>query len=180
MIYVSQDEYQLMQNSLCVEVERYLGRLREDESEDLKVKVCGVSRGGLIPAVKLSHWLNVPMEVVNLGSSGDKDTRHNFRLNKGGIPDYHVLWDCDVLIVVDDVVVTGQTICFLKKFWENSMRQENQDRRCIGMCPSADWNMKVVTAVLVCHSENRDLVDIAVKEVNGSGVWIYFPHENRG
>jgi len=57
-------------------------------------KICGVSRGGLIPGVMLSHHLNVPFEPIT--------------------PDTVLLDSKDVLIV-DDIYDSGATIKQLKR-----------------------------------------------------------------
>lgn len=57
-------------------------------------KVCGVARGGVIPAVIISHQLNIPFEPIT--------------------PDTVLLDGKDVLIV-DDIYDSGKTIKHLKK-----------------------------------------------------------------
>ena len=57
-------------------------------------KVCGVVRGGVIPAVMISHQMNIPFEPIT--------------------PDTVLLDGKDVLIV-DDIYDTGKTIKHLKK-----------------------------------------------------------------
>lgn len=57
-------------------------------------KICGVTRGGLVAGVMLSHQLNVPFEPI--------------------APDT-ILFDSNNVLIVDDIYDTGKTITQLKR-----------------------------------------------------------------
>lgn len=65
--------------------------------------IVGVARGGLLPAVILSHQLDIPMAAVNYSSkAGNGD-------NKNHINDIAEIYGLSILIV-DDIYDSGRTI----------------------------------------------------------------------
>jgi hypoxanthine phosphoribosyltransferase len=61
-------------------------------------KICGVSRGGLVPGVMLSHLLNVPFEPITPST---------------------ILLDSKDVLIVDDIYDSGATIKQLKRLNPN-------------------------------------------------------------
>lgn len=71
--------------------------------------IIGLSRGGLVPAVFLSHKLNIPMLVADVThelSMGDNITSHSNTIP--AIPD-----NVKSILVVDDIVDSGNTVLAL-------------------------------------------------------------------
>jgi hypoxanthine phosphoribosyltransferase len=71
--------------------------------------IIGLSRGGLVPAVFLSHRLNVPMVVADIShelSVGDNKDSHSNILPI--IPD-----NVKSILIVDDIIDSGNTIIAL-------------------------------------------------------------------
>lgn len=87
--YIAWDQIDMAVDLIAVQIE---------EDEWRPRKICGVSRGGLVPGVMLSHRLNVPFEPIT--------------------PDTVLLDSKDVLIV-DDIYDSGSTIKQLKKLNPN-------------------------------------------------------------
>lgn len=85
--------------------------------------VVGVARGGLIPAVRLSHRLGIPLVSVEASSYTNKrktllvpeihfDKMTKEKIDKAG----------DNCIIVDDIVDTGATSDALRKHFPNALQ----------------------------------------------------------
>jgi hypoxanthine phosphoribosyltransferase len=68
--------------------------------------IVGLSRGGLVPGVKLSHYLDIPFYALNKDES-------NLWLAEDALEGTEML-------IVDDINDTGKTITELKKDWSDS------------------------------------------------------------
>jgi hypoxanthine phosphoribosyltransferase len=66
--------------------------------------VLGFARGGLIPAIFISHWYDIPMVTIN------KEKEFDQRL------------DYDNVLVIDDINDTGNTLTSFKKIVEPRLR----------------------------------------------------------
>ena len=79
--------------------------LKDYEQIEIPDLIIGLTRGGLIPAVLISHDFNIPMEAVNYSSlqgRGDNAGEHT-----NVIPRFP---DADRLLIVDDICDTGYTM----------------------------------------------------------------------
>jgi hypoxanthine phosphoribosyltransferase len=68
--------------------------------------IIGMSRGGLIPSVHLSHKFNIPMKIADIShplSNGDNVSSH-----KNTVPDI-TYWNSRLLII-DDILDSGYSI----------------------------------------------------------------------
>ena len=114
--------------------------------------IIGLTRGGLIPAVYLSHAMNTPMLPFNphlLHVNGDE--RGNVR-----IPISPVV--CKRVLIVDDISDTGKTFTKCVKFFE---------KRGFNVCTAAVYINDKVTIfkpTYVVHSSRN--------------YWIVFPYES--
>lgn len=74
-------------------------------------RVVGISRGGLVPAVSLSHHFNAPLSIVGVSSYNDITNEQQTLVCD--TPD--VIFDGwkGSILIVDDVVDTGTTFQFL-------------------------------------------------------------------
>jgi len=76
-------------------------------------RVVGISRGGLIPAIALSHKLNLPFSVVGVSSYNDETNEQESLICD--TPDVVFEgWEGNVL-VIDDLTDSGTTLDFLIK-----------------------------------------------------------------
>ena len=124
--------------------------------------IVGVGRGGLIPAVILSHQLGVPLIPIN------------WQLRDSDTADYHmdnyallkkVVGNSKNLLLVDDINDTGKTMNDIK-YQINLKMLEDGNRR--------DFNMDTATLyqkTKTSHGPNSfcELVD--------DSVWVVFPWE---
>lgn len=81
---------------------KLLANAIKDEGFDL---ILGIARGGLYPAVRLSHMLDLPMYAINY--SLKDDNRHDFfRDTVRNIDDFKN----KKILVVEDIADTGNTL----------------------------------------------------------------------
>lgn len=141
--------------------------------------IVGLTRGGLMPAVMLSHWFGVPCETlkVSLRDGGESETNcwmpedafgYSYEDNASkSFPDKR-----KNILVVDDINDTGDTINWIKKDWQTSCMPNAPEWRDI-------WHGNVKFAVLVNNLSSKAYVDYSSTEVNKAedSVWLVFPWE---
>lgn len=113
--------------------------------------IVGLTRGGLIPAVRLSHTMDTPMLPFNphlLYSNGD--VRGNIDLPISPAV-------CRRVLIVDDISDTGKTFTKCTKFFEKS-------------------GFKVTTAAVYINKKMTDFIPTYVV-YESSKRWIVFPYE---
>ena len=159
--------------------------------------IVGLTRGGLIPAVMLSHYLNVPIYALsvslrdnNLGPESNlwmaedalgPNSRERFVEDENDVAgvlaaasDLLESGTYKNILIVDDINDTGATFNWIMKDWQSS---------CFPNDPSWDevWNNNVKFAVLVDNLASKCDVkmDYAGMEINKAenDVWIDFPWE---
>ena len=120
----------------------------KDERFDV---IIGLTRGGLIPAVRLSHTLNTPMLPFNphlLHSNGEE--RGNVKLPISPVV-------CKRVLIVDDIADTGRTFNKCAKFFENR-------------------GFNVSTSAVYINSQTTIFTPMYTVYDN-RGHWIIFPYE---
>ena len=111
--------------------------------------IVGITRGGLIPAVMLSHRLDLPMEVLGVSFRDNKATHHTkFK----PIPDAKYL-------VVDDINDSGMTFSVVSQVFKNR-------------------HLHFITAALINKEKSGFDVDF-YGEMFYDDNWINFPWENK-
>ena len=124
------------------------------EADEFKPDVIvGISRGGLIPGVMISHKLNIPFKPVH-ASTRDFPHWENY-LPKSN--------DSKVLIV-DDICDSGETFERLSNYIKDNINHE-----CDVRFSALWWNNE---CDFEPHYYTRDLAK------DSEPVWIFFPHEN--
>lgn len=148
--------------------------------------IVGLNRGGLTPAVMLSHYLNVPMHTldVRLRDGEDKDCESNLWMAEdafGYVPaEQRGESGTQVdpanrknILIVDDINDTGATINWIKKDWQSSCLPNHTAWHRI-------WNNNVRFAVLVNNEDSKfkdiDYSGITINKLENP-VWIVFPWE---
>ena len=133
--------------------------------------VVGISRGGLTPAVMISHYFDVPMKPlqVSLRDGGDC-------VSDCGMAEDAMGFDGEPknILIVDDINDSGATLNWIMEDWP-SLCLPNDQRW------STVWNSNVKFAVIVDNlsSKCNIKVDYSAIEVNKAeeDVWIEFPYE---
>ena len=117
--------------------------------------IVGLARGGLIPAVKLSHYLDIPIWSLNKEES-------NLWIPEDALEGKKIL-------VIDDINDTGLTIRNLKKEWSESR---------------GDWDQifhvgNVKFAVLINNEASDETVEYSGFSINKfeNPQWCVFPWE---
>lgn len=132
--------------------------------------IVGITRGGLMPAVMISHYFNIPCHAlhVSLRDGDASDCESNCWMAEDA-------YDGKNILIVDDINDSGATINWIMTDWSTSAYPGDS-------CWSAVWNNNVKFAVVVDNlsSKCNRAMDFAGCEVNKAeeDVWIDFPYEN--
>lgn len=149
--------------------------------------IVGLTRGGLIPATMISHYLNIPMHTLKVSLRDNVDTESNCWVSEDALG-YIPLEDRKAnggwsslpskrknILIVDDINDTGATLNWIMQDWQSSCMPEDKGW-------SSVWNQNVKFAVLVDNlsSQCNVKMDYIGFEVNKAekDVWIDFPWEN--
>lgn len=150
--------------------------------------IVGLTRGGLIPATMLSHYLNIPMETLKVSLRDDTQgpesnlwmpedaigyVPEDIRVANGGW--MHLVSRRKNILIVDDINDSGATLSWIKQDWESSVA---------GVCDTAEWNniwgrnVRIAVCINNTASEFKD-VDYSSLEINklDDPQWIVFPWE---
>lgn len=141
--------------------------------------VVGLTRGGLTPAIMISHYFDVPMETLKPRSESNcwmaEDAfgyvPQDEREESGTETDTAYR---KKILIVDDINDTGSTMEWIIKDWSSSCLPNNP-------AWSAVWNKNVRFAVLVNNdASNFEGVDYSGRNINklDDPCWVVFPWEN--
>lgn len=128
--------------------------------------IVGLTRGGLVPAVLLSQFLDVPMETLKISLRDGGETETNCWMAEDAYNGVKIL-------VVDDINDSGATLNWLRKDWESSCQTGEHDWETV-------WHNTVKFAAITDNLASDATVDYSVKEVNKAenDVWLVYPWEN--
>jgi hypoxanthine phosphoribosyltransferase len=123
--------------------------------------IVALSRGGLLPGVRLSYLLDLPCRAVNL-SLRDHPTNQLISLEWQQV----LTAERRRVLVVDDINDSGDTILAVKQGWKNLVENNFQDQ--------------VRFAVLLNKNSSTVCADYWAEAVDytESQVWWVFPWEN--
>jgi hypothetical protein len=152
--------------------------------------IVGITRGGLVPATMLSHYLDVPMHTLNISfRDNDLGPESNLWMAEdafGYVPyegtELPAPLDREVtdpalrkkILIVDDINDSGRTLNWIKEDWPSG---------CLPSAPAWQeiWHDSVRFAVMVDNlSSGFQDVDYCGTEINKEETpcWIVFPWEN--
>jgi uncharacterized protein len=129
--------------------------------------VVGLTRGGLSPAVMISHWFNVPCETLKVSLRDGAEPESNLWMAEDAKAGRNIL-------IVDDINDTGATIDWIVKDWPSGIHDKEGWNTI--------WNGNVRFAVLVDNqaSNCERAMDYVGMEINKAedDVWVDFPWED--
>ena len=143
--------------------------------------IVGINRGGLTPAVMLSHFLNKPMYTLDIRlRDGAREPESNIKMAFDA-------WEGKNILIVDDINDTGATFQWIKKDWVSSMagayapalQIATGAREIVNWDKVWGWNVRFAVLVDNEGSEFKDVTYSALtinKTENPS--WVVFPWEN--
>ena len=151
--------------------------------------IIGISRGGLTPAIMLSHWFDIPMKPLQVSlrdggecvsdlSSAEDAFGYVTQLEIPGPPNL-VRSDPALrknILIVDDINDSGATFNWIKEDWQKScFPQETNAWNSV-------WQQNVRFATLTENlaSEFDGVVQYVCHEINKAeeDVWLVYPWEN--
>ena len=151
-------EYKSLVNSIC----------RDIAASDWKPDyIVGITRGGLLPAVMISQYFNIPMQSLDVSLRDGGECVSNLGMADDAYEGKNIL-------IVDDINDTGATLNWIMNDWPSSCH------------PSAIrwpdiWNNNVKFAVVFDNlsSDCKVSMDFCGEEINKAenDVWIVFPYE---
>ena len=129
--------------------------------------IVGLTRGGLLPAVMISHYLDVPMQSLDISLRDGGECVSNLGMAEDAYNGKNIL-------VVDDINDQGSTLNWIMKDWPSGCFPIDERWEHI-------WGNNVRFAVVVDNMSSQCAIGMNYwgMEVNKAekDVWIEFPYE---
>lgn len=123
--------------------------------------IVGIHRGGLIPAVMLSHLFDLPMKTLEWQTRDQGQVADVAKIRR-------ILFDCptnEVILIVDEIADSGKTL-------NDIQEQVNAANACFASLP-----IEVYYAVIVKRTACRLDMPVLSAHVLDSDEWVHFPWE---
>ena len=147
--------------------------------------VVGVTRGGLLPAVMISHYFDIPMHTLKVCLRDNMDTESNCWMAEeafGYVPqDERAVvksrWDTKKrrnILIVDDINDSGATFEWIKNDWTSGCLPAETEAW------NSVWGQNVRFAAILENSSSgfdADYVGEVIDKVEND-IWAVFPWEN--
>ena len=129
--------------------------------------IVGLTRGGLVPAVHMSHALDIPMWTLKVALRDHADTEINAWMAEDAFEGKNIL-------IVDDINDTGGTLDWIIEDWQGGCLPDDLKWNDV-------WGNNVRFAVLFDNLSSKfsRKIDYSAVEINKAeeDVWIVYPWE---
>jgi hypoxanthine phosphoribosyltransferase len=141
--------------------------------------IVGLTRGGLVPAIMFSHYMNIPMHTLNVSlrdSDIGPETNCWMAEDAFGYDNYDPMCSGNgrkKILIVDDINDSGSTLNWIKQDWRSSCLP-NDDRW------DEVWGNNVRVAVMINNDasdyKDPDYVGLNINKLE-EPIWCVFPWE---
>ncbi|HET8688655.1 MAG TPA: phosphoribosyltransferase family protein [Methanosarcina sp.] len=140
--------------------------LKDDWKPDY---IVGLTRGGLIPAVMISHYLGIPMHTLKVSLRDDiEGPESNLWMAEDALGGKNIL-------IVDDINDSGETLKWIKQDWPKSAYPNDARWQTV-------WNNSIRFAALVNNQSSSfkdvDYFGMEINKFENPNQWIVFPWED--
>lgn len=145
--------------------------------------IVGITRGGLLPAVMISQYFNVPCETLKVSlrdHGGENPTESNLWMAEDafGYENYDPMASGNgkkKILIVDDINDTGATINWILDDWPSGCLPDHENWKTV-----FGHNVKFATVFDNLASNAKVKMDYVGEEINKAerDVWIDFPFED--
>tara|TARA_Y100000389_G_scaffold199043_1_gene236683 strand:+ start:5459 stop:6016 length:558 start_codon:yes stop_codon:yes gene_type:complete len=149
--------------------------------------IVGLTRGGLLPATMISHYLKVPMYTLDVSfRDKDSDVESNCwmstdafgALSTEDIEVFKNRWDVSKrknILIVDDINDSGKTLQWIKDDWQAGCFPDQKEAWKVV------WKENVKFAVLVNNESSKfetNYNSISINRIETPDLWVDFPWES--
>ncbi len=131
--------------------------------------VVGITRGGLNPALMISHYLGIPLETLTVSLRDGCQSESNCWMSEDA---YGYIDSPKNILIVDDINDTGATLNWIKDDWQGSCSPNKERWDYV-------WGKSTRFAVLVDNDASPFEVNYSATTINKAedDVWIVYPWE---
>jgi len=131
--------------------------------------IVGITRGGLVPAVLLSHTTDIPMKTlcVQLESDGlEANTERNAQMARDALKNNKKI------LIIDDINRGGDAMTWIIDDWQDVVGMANYH--------SESWHSNVRFASLIDNPNSKVPMDYCNEEIDldDEELWVEFPWES--
>lgn len=155
---IDNDEFKILVTNICRQISK--DNWRPDY-------IVGISRGGLLPAVMISHYFDIPMKPLQVSLRDGGDCVSDLGMAEDA-------FDGKNILIVDDINDQGTTLNWIMKDWPSGCLPYDERWEYV-------WGTNVRFAVVIDNLSSQCSIGMNYwgTEVNKAeeDVWIEFPYE---